>query len=53
MSVEIRPVGPTKRELKKFVEFGNSLYKGNDCYVPPLIFDEIETFMPAKNPAFG
>lgn len=52
MSVEIRPVGPTKRELKKFVEFGNSLYKGNDCYVPPLIFDEIETFMPAKNPAF-
>lgn len=52
MSVEIRPVGLNKRELKKFVEFGNSLYKGNDCYVPPLMFDEIEAFLPGKNPAF-
>ncbi len=52
MSVEIRPVGLNKRELKKFIEFGNSLYKGNDCYVPPLIFDEVDTFLPDKNPAF-
>lgn len=53
MSVEIRKVNlRSRRELKKFVEFGNSLYKGNDCYVPPLLFDEVDTFNPDKNPAF-
>ncbi|MDE7237770.1 MAG: GNAT family N-acetyltransferase, partial [Paramuribaculum sp.] len=53
MSVEIRQVNiRSRRELKKFVEFGNSLYKGNDCYVPPLLMDEVETFNPDKNPAF-
>ena len=52
MSVEIRPVNLNKRELKKFIEFGNSLYKGNTCYVPPLIFDEVEVFLPDKNPAY-
>lgn len=52
MSVEIRPVNLNKREIKRFVEFGNSLYKGNDCYVPPLLFDEVDTFIPSRNPAF-
>lgn len=52
MSVEIRPVAPNHKELKRFVKFGIDLYKGNDCYVPPLIFDEINTLMPDKNPAF-
>lgn len=52
MSVEIRPVPLTKKALRKFVEFGNSLYKNNYCYVPPLLFDEVETFLPHKNPAF-
>ncbi|MCH5318907.1 MAG: N-acetyltransferase [Paramuribaculum sp.] len=52
MSVEIRPVNPTKKEIKKFIKFGNSLYKGNDCYVPPLLGEEIETLLPDKNPAF-
>lgn len=52
MSIEIRSVSPTRDGLKKYVEFGIDLYRGNDCHVPPLIFDEIETLMPSKNPAF-
>lgn len=52
MSVEIRPVNSDSRsELRKYVKFGIDLYKGNDCFVPPLISDEIETLMPSKNPA--
>ena len=41
-----------KSELRKYVQFGIDLYAGNDCFVPPLVFDEINTFMPDKNPAF-
>lgn len=52
MSIEIRSVSPTRDGLKKYVEFGIDLYRGNGCYVPPLIFDEIETLMLSKNPAF-
>ncbi|MDE5723052.1 MAG: N-acetyltransferase, partial [Paramuribaculum sp.] len=52
MSIEIKPVSPDRRELKKYVKFGIDLYRGNDCYVPPLVVDEIETLMPSKNPAF-
>ncbi|MDE6370539.1 MAG: GNAT family N-acetyltransferase [Duncaniella sp.] len=52
MLVTIRPIAPTKRELTKFVQFGIDLYRGNDCYVPPLIFDDVNTLMPDKNPAF-
>lgn len=52
MSVEIRRIDPTPRQLKKFVKFGINHYKGNACYVPPLVIDEVETLMPTKNPAF-
>ena len=52
MPVEIREVAPVKSELRKFVKFGVNHYKGNSCYVPPLIFDEVETLIPEKNPAF-
>lgn len=52
MSVIIKPIKPTKAELERYVEFGINLYKGNDCYVPPLIVDEVATLSPAKNPAF-
>ena len=52
MSVVVEAVKPTKSELKRFVQFGISHYKGNGCYVPPLVSDEIETLMPDKNPAF-
>lgn len=52
MSIKIVPVSATKKELEKFIKFGIDLYKGNDCYVPPLIIDEINTLRPDKNPAF-
>ena len=52
-AVEVVPVALKRGPLKKFVKFGISLYKGNDCYVPPLVFDEVETFLPSKNPAFA
>ena len=53
MAIEIREIDSTKRSaLKRFVNFGISLYKGNDYYVPALVADEINTLSPAKNPAF-
>lgn len=52
MSVEIRPIEATKKELKKFVKFGIDHYKGNDCFVPPLVMDDVNTLRPDKNPAF-
>ena len=42
----------TKTELKTFVKFPFDLYKNNDCWVPPLINDELATFDKDKNPAF-
>lgn len=41
----------TKRELRRFVQFGIDLYKDNECYCPPIVFDELNTFMPSGNPA--
>ncbi len=51
-NIEIRPVAPVKSELRRYVQFCIDLYAGNSCYVPPLVFDEINTFIPDKNPAF-
>ncbi len=51
MAVEIRKV-IDKDSLKKFVEFSISLYKNNEYYVPPLVYDEIATLSRDKNPAF-
>ena len=50
--VEIRPVEPLKPELRRYVQFGIDLYHGNPYYVPPLVFDDINTLTPGKNPAF-
>ncbi|MDE6222503.1 MAG: N-acetyltransferase [Muribaculaceae bacterium] len=50
--IEIKEIPLKKRELKKFVEFANTLYKGNDCYVPPLLSDDVNTMRPEGNPAF-
>lgn len=52
MSIEIRPVAPSKKELRRFVKFGIDHYRGNSCFVPPLISDEVNTLRPASNPAF-
>ena len=50
--MEIRPVEPLKPELRKYVQFGIDLYHGNPYYVPPLVYDDINTLTPGKNPAF-
>ncbi|QLG47128.1 GTP cyclohydrolase [Costertonia aggregata] len=42
----------TKKELKTFVKFPFSLYKGSPYWVPPIINDELETFDTEKNPVF-
>ena len=52
MAIEIRKINPTQSDLRKYVKFGIDLYKGNSYFVPPLIFDEIDTLRPDKNPAF-
>ena len=51
MSVIIKEV-ISKKDLKKWVEFPNKLYKGNKYYVPFLFSDEIATFSKDKNPAY-
>lgn len=50
--VEIRVVEPLKPDLRKYVQFGIDLYHGNPYYVPPLVYDDINTLTPSKNPAF-
>lgn len=52
MSVIIKKV-TSKDELMKFIQFGIDLYKGNDYFVPPLIYDERATLNRSKNPAFN
>ena len=42
----------SKKDLKKFIKFPFSLYKGNPYWVPPLINDELATFDKEKNPVF-
>jgi ribosomal protein S18 acetylase RimI-like enzyme len=51
MDVQIKEV-TTLRELKTFIRFPYSLYKGNPCWVPSLEFDELNTLRRDKNPAF-
>ena len=36
----------TKQEQKRFIDFPLELYKGNDCFVPPLYGDEKKMFKP-------
>lgn len=51
MSIEIREV-LTKKDLKKWVDFPNKMYKNVDAYVPFLFTDEMATFTKTKNPAY-
>lgn len=41
-----------KNDLKKWVNFPNTLYKNIPAYVPFLITDEMDTFTKDKNPAY-
>ena len=51
MDIEIRPV-ETVKQLKAFVRFPYSIYKGDPCWVPPLDMDDLTTLRKDKNPAF-
>jgi GNAT superfamily N-acetyltransferase len=51
MAVEVREVR-TPKELRAFVRFPLSLYRGHPCYVPTLAFDDMNTLSRDKNPAF-
>jgi len=51
MPIELKEVS-SKRDLKKFVNFQFSLYKGNKYWVPPLIKEEIFSLRRDQNPAF-
>lgn len=42
----------TGSDLKKFVKFPHSLYSKSPYWVPPLIFDEMNTLRQDKNPAY-
>ena len=42
----------TRKEIKQFVLFPFSLYKGNKYWVPPIINDEINNFDSNVNPVF-
>ena len=50
MSVEIRLVR-TRRELRAFVNFPEKLYRDNPYYVPPLVFDQLDTLDQEKGAA--
>jgi hypothetical protein len=51
MSIDVSPVG-SRAELKRFILFPHVLYRGNPCWVPPLLMDELDVLSPGKNPAF-
>ncbi len=51
MTVTIKEV-TTLNELKAFIRFPLSLYRGHPNYVPALFFDELNTLRRDKNPAF-
>jgi len=40
------------KDLKHFIDFPFTLYKGNKYWCPPLNFDELRTLRKDKNPAF-
>lgn len=50
-AIEIKKV-ESRRDLCKFIDFHNELYKGNPYHVPNLYFDEMNTFRKDKNTAF-
>ncbi len=52
MSVIVKQVA-TKNDLKKWVEFPNTLYKDVPAYVPFLRSDELSTFNKKENPAYA
>lgn len=50
MPIEIKEV-KTRKELRRFVNFPEKLYRNNPYYVPYLEFDQMDTLDPKTNPA--
>lgn len=48
--LEIRTIS-TKKEIQKFVEFRNDLYKDSPVDIPYLVMDEMGTLLKDKNPS--
>jgi ribosomal protein S18 acetylase RimI-like enzyme len=51
MAVEIKEI-TTLKELKAFIRFPQTLYRGNPYWLPSLEFDELNTLRRDKNPAY-
>lgn len=51
MDISIKKV-VTKHDLRKFIGFPYTLYKGNKYWCPPMHLDEKNTLSRTKNPAF-
>ena len=51
MPIKIKEV-TTPKELKNFIKFPYSLYKGNPYWVPPMLLDEKKVLNKEKNPAY-
>lgn len=43
----------SKKEFSNFVNFPNTLYKNNKCYVPPIIKEELSSIMRDENPVYN
>ena len=50
--VKIEAIKPVRSKLREYVRFGIELYDGNKYFVPPLVFDAINTLLPGKNPSY-
>lgn len=50
-NIDIKRV-TNRKELEQFVQFYYDLYRGNDCAVPFLFSDEMDTLRKDKNPSF-
>ena len=50
MAIELRQV-KTRCELRRFVNFPESLYRHDPYYVPPLVFDQMDTLDQKKGAA--
>ena len=51
MEIQVKEVIDQK-ELKAFIKFPFDIYRGNNYWVPTLMFDELNTLRRDKNPAF-
>jgi len=51
MGIEIREL-KGRKQLREFVRYPFDLYRGDPCWVPALVFDDLNTFDPDKNPAY-